>query len=159
MAGMLPVKPELFKPIPDAKVAIIASMWHRDLIQEMIESCQQCMTEFLQLDENNIEIHFLPGAYELPFAAQTLLTSKPNLDAIVAFGIVLKGDTTHDASVIQSVVNGFSHVSLKFSKPIINEVIGVLNMNDARVRAVSKGQEAAFALSEVLHWQKLVSLP
>jgi 6,7-dimethyl-8-ribityllumazine synthase len=80
-----------------------------------------------------------------------------NLDAVIAFGVVLKGDTTHDDNVLQNVVEGFGRVSDRFHKPIINEVIGVKTVADAEKRSdnsvANKGVEAVFALTELLYWK------
>lgn len=157
MAGFLPKPLNEFHPIPKARIAIIAAMWHRDCVDAMVNRCiEEC--ERLKVDKSDIEVHYLPGSLELPFAAQQLFKSKPGLDAVIAFGVVLKGATTHDDSVIQTVVDGFARVSDRFEKPIINEVIGVKTVEDAEQRSddsiANKGVEAAFALSELLHWQR-----
>lgn len=154
MAGEFPFAEECFKPIPWANVAIIASQWHREYLDVMVESTQQILSTKLQLEPQNVETHYLPGAYELPFAARTLYEQRPKLDAIIAFGIVLKGETTHDASVVNSVVQGFSSVMSEYKKPIINEVIGVTDIAHAKARQEFKGKEAAFALSQLLNWQR-----
>lgn len=156
MAGYLPKPVEQFHKIPTAKIAIIAAMWHRDCVDAMIARAKQ---ELLALDvqESNISVHFIPGSLELPYAARSLFEADSELDAVIAFGVVLKGATTHDDAVIQTVVDGFSRVSDRFHKPIINEVIGVTSIEDARQRSddsiANKGVEAVFALSELLHWK------
>lgn len=162
MAGYLPKKPEDFHPIPGAKIAIIASMWHTSYVDKMIARTTTELTR-LQVDANEIQIHRVPGSLELPIAARTLLETDPSLDAIIAFGVVLKGGTTHDSTVIDSVVRGFAHVSDRFGKLIVNEVIGVTDLKDAEARSnedhANKGLEAAFAVSEFLYWQRSVRRP
>ena len=122
----------------------------------MVEKAHEILLDLGVRDEN-ISVHRLPGSLELPFAARALFETDPNLDAILAFGVVLKGATTHDETVIQNVVHGFSLVSDRFGKPIINEVIGVTKIEDAQKRSGesewNKGIEAAFAVSELLHWK------
>ena len=157
MAGYLPKPVEQFYKIPNAKVAIIAAMWHPQCVDAMIARAQQ---ELLAVDvsPNNISVHKIPGSLELPYAARCLFESDANLDAIIAFGVVLKGNTTHDDSVIQTVVEGFSRVADRVNKPIINEVIGVASLEDAEKRSDhslnNKGVEAVFALTELLHWKQ-----
>jgi 6,7-dimethyl-8-ribityllumazine synthase len=156
MAGYLPKALEDFHKIPAAKIAIIAAMWHPQCVDAMIERAQQELLRIEVLPEN-ISVHKIPGSLELPYAARKLFESDNSLDAIIAFGVVLKGDTTHDDSVIQTVVNGFSQVMDRFNKPVINEVIGVTSIEDAQKRSddsiANKGVEAVFALSELLNWQ------
>ncbi|MBX2809155.1 MAG: 6,7-dimethyl-8-ribityllumazine synthase [Cellvibrionaceae bacterium] len=157
MAGYLPKAVSDFHKIPGARVAIIAALWHKDCIDAMIARAH---TELLALDvaAADISVHLLPGSLELPYAARRLFETQPELDAIIAFGVVLKGATTHDDSVIQTVVDGFARVTDRCHKPIINEVIGVTCLEHAQQRAdetvANKGVEAVFALSELLHWER-----
>lgn len=156
MAGFLPKPVAAFHKIPHARVAIIAAMWHPECVNSMVD---RTIKELRALDvkEENISTHLLPGSLELPYAARCLFEADDQLDAVIAFGVVLKGDTTHDDSVLQNVVDGFSRVTDRFHKPIINEVIGVKTVEDAQKRSddtiANKGVEAVFALSELLHWK------
>jgi 6,7-dimethyl-8-ribityllumazine synthase len=155
MAGGLPKKREEFHKIPGEKVAIIASMWHAQCVEPMVD---RCVSELRALDCKDIEIHYLPGSYELPMAAQFLFKKKPDLDVVIAFGVVLTGATAHNITVLQEITNGFSHIMRDTGKVIINEVIGVSDIQDAVKRSGNdnwnKGLEAAFAASEVLVWRK-----
>ena len=157
MAGHLPKQPTEFAKIPGARVAIIASMWHAECVDSMVARAKRELLA-VGVDEDNISEHKIPGSLELPYAARKLFESDSQLDAIIAFGVVLKGATTHDSTVIQQVVQGFGDVSDRFGKPIINEVIGVTSIEDARARSGesvgNKGVEAVFALSELLSWQR-----
>ncbi|MDP0562649.1 MAG: 6,7-dimethyl-8-ribityllumazine synthase [Candidatus Endonucleobacter sp. (ex Gigantidas childressi)] len=151
----LPKVPEEFHKIPDARLAIIGSMWHSACVNGMIE---RAYNELLAIDvqPENICIHRVPGSLEIPFAARVLFEVDPTLDAILAFGVVLKGITAHDDTVMHNIVNGFSEVTNRFGKPVINEVIGVVNIKHAQERSgndfMNKGVEAVFATSELLHW-------
>lgn len=157
MAGYLPKPVDQFHKIPNAKIAIIAAMWHKDCVNAMV---QRTIDELIAVDvaREDISVHWIPGSLELPYAARALFESQAALDAVIAFGVVLKGETTHDDSVLQTVVEGFSRVSDRYHKPIINEVIGVTRVEDAKARSddsvANKGVEAVFALSELLHWQR-----
>lgn len=155
MGAGLPKKPEQFHKIPHARLAIIGSSWHSDCVDSMINRAQK---ELLALDvkPENISIHKVPGSLELPFAARLLFESDPELDAILAFGVVLKGITSHDEMVLHGVFEGFMDVTERFGKPVINEVIGVDSVEDAKKRSgddhMNKGVEAVYATSELLHW-------
>lgn len=157
MAGYLPKEVSQFHKIPNAKIAIISAMWHPHCVNAMIERAKQELIN-VDVNESDISVHFIPGSLELPFAARKLFERQPELDAVIAFGVVLQGKTTHDSTVIQTVVDGFASVSDRFGKPVINEVIGVTDIKDAEDRAdesiANKGVEAVFALSELIHWQR-----
>lgn len=155
MGAGLPKTPEQFHKIPNARVAIIGSSWHSDCVDAMISRAQK---ELLALDvkPENILIHKVPGSLELPFAARLLLEEDPRIDAILAFGVVLEGITSHDEMVLNGVFQGFANVTERFGKPVINEVIGVASVADAHKRSgddmMNKGVEAVYAASELLHW-------
>ena len=156
MAGFLPKQSQNFHRIEGAKIAIVAAMWHPQYVNAMVERAQLEMID-AGVKAEDISLHTLPGSLELPLAANMLFEADAELDAVIAFGVVLQGATTHDSSVLQTVVEGFGQVALKFNKPIINEVIGVTNLEDAAKRSddseANKGLEAVFALTELLHWQ------
>ncbi len=150
MAGHLPKQVEDFKRIDGANVAIIASSWHKDIVDKMVSTSKEHLE---RLGVNSISIHVLPGSLELTLAAKILFSGNDKLDAIIAFGVILKGDTSHNETVEREVANGFTLVSQEFSKPIINEVIGVNDIEFAKQRATSKGIEAVYALSEFMDWE------
>lgn len=158
MASGLPKKREEFQKIPGEKIAIIASMWHPQCVESMVN---RCVSELNALGCKDIEIHYLPGSYELPMAAQFLFENKPDLNVVIAFGVVLTGGTTHNMNVLQEVTNGFSRIMRDTGKAIVNEVIGVSDIQDAVKRSGNddrnKGLEAAFAASEVLAWRKRIA--
>ena len=143
------------KPLPGAKVAIISSSWHLDICNDLIAGAKRALTE---AQVGTVEVQFVPGSFEIPLAAQYAFEA--GFDAVVALGLVLKGDTPHFDYVCQGVTQGVIDVSLKFSKPI---GYGVLMCNDLDQaidrcgRATSKedkGYDSAVAALELLHLRK-----
>lgn len=155
MSAILPKAPSEFRKIPHARLAIIGSLWHSDCIDSMIDRAHGDLLS-LEVRPDNISIHRVPGSLEIPFAARILFEEDPKLDAILAFGVLLKGATSHEDTIMHNVVNGFRNVSERFGKPVINEVIAVSKIEEARERSgnnnMNKGTEAVFAVSELLHW-------
>ena len=143
------------KPLPGAKVAIISSSWHLDICNDLIAGAKRALT---QAQVGTVEVQFVPGSFEIPLAAQYAFDA--GFDAVVALGLVLKGETPHFDYVCQGVTQGVIDVSLKHSKPI---GYGVLMCNDLNQaidrcgRATSKedkGYDSAVAALELLHLQK-----
>ena len=143
------------KPLPGAKVAIITSSWHLDICNDLIAGAKRALTE---AQVGTVEVQFVPGSFEIPLAAQYAFEA--GFDAVVALGLVLKGETPHFDYVCQGVTQGVIDVSLKHSKPI---GYGVLMCNDLDQaidrcgRATSKedkGYDSAVAALELLHLQK-----
>lgn len=143
------------KPLPGAKVAIISSSWHLDICNDLIAGAKRALS---QAQVGTVKVQFVPGSFEIPLAAQYAFEA--GFDAVVALGLVLKGDTPHFDYVCQGVTQGVIDVSLKHSKPI---GYGVLMCNDLNQaidrcgRATSKedkGYDSAVAALELLHLQK-----
>ena len=143
------------KPLPRAKVAIISSSWHLDICNDLIAGAKRALSE---AQVGTVEVQFVPGSFEIPLAAQYAFEA--GFDAVVALGLVLKGETPHFDYVCQGVTQGVIDVSLKHSKPI---GYGVLMCNDLDQaidrcgRATSKedkGYDSAVAALELLHRQK-----
>jgi 6,7-dimethyl-8-ribityllumazine synthase len=124
--------PEITLPkLPKAKVAIISSSWHLDICNDLIAGAKRA----LKLAEvTDIEILYVPGSFEIPLAAQKAF--EKGFDAVVAVGLVLKGETPHFDYVCQGVTQGVIDVQLKFSKPI---GFGVLMCNDLQQAIARSG--------------------
>jgi 6,7-dimethyl-8-ribityllumazine synthase len=120
MAGK---SPELkIKKHPKAKVAIISSSWHSELCADLIAGAMRALEA---AEVKKIKVIHVPGSFEIPLAAQRAF--EDGFDAVVAVGLVLKGETPHFDYVCQGLTQGVMDVQLKFSKPI---GFGVLMCND-----------------------------
>ena len=115
--------PDIAVPkFPKAKVAIISSSWHLDICEDLIAGATRALKA---AEVKKIKTIYVPGSFEIPLAAQKIF--EKGYDAVVAVGLVLKGETPHFDYVCQGVTQGVIDVQLKFSKPI---GYGVLMCND-----------------------------
>lgn len=138
-----------------ATVVILRSKWYADIVASLEAKC----VEVLQAKGvDNIVTHTLPGSLEFPFAANEVVETDPDVDAIVCLGVVLKGDTYHFEMIIDECVRGLGEVSRRARVPIVNEILPVTELADARARAAddefNKGIEAAAAAIEIIHWRR-----
>jgi 6,7-dimethyl-8-ribityllumazine synthase len=78
----------------------------------------------------------------VPLALATL-ASNGDFDALIALGCVIRGDTYHFEIVAQQSAAGLSRVALDHGVPVVNAILTTENEEQARVRAVEKGTEAA----------------
>ena len=105
-------------------------------------------------DERDLQIVRVPGAYEMPIAAQRLAASK-RFDAIIALGAVIRGGTPHFEYVAGECTSGLSAVSLKHDIPIAFGVLTVDSIEQAIERAGTKagnkGGEAAMSAIEMIN--------
>ncbi|NIP13713.1 MAG: hypothetical protein GWM88_02805, partial [Pseudomonadales bacterium] len=76
------------------RVAILKSKWYPELVDSMARCCEEVLRG---RGIDRVEVHTLPGSLELPLAAADLLAADggDDIDAIVCFGIILKGETLH----------------------------------------------------------------
>ena len=115
--------PEIAVPkFPKAKVAIISSSWHLDICNDLIAGATRALEA---AEVKKIKVVYVPGSFEIPLAAQKMF--EEGYDAVVAVGLVLKGETPHFDYVCQGVTQGVVDAQLKWSKPI---GYGVLMCND-----------------------------
>ena len=111
------------------------------------------------IDEENIEIVKVPGAFEIPLTAQKFAnTGKYN--AIIALGTVIKGSTPHFEYVSAEVSKGISQVSLQTGIPVIFGILTTDNIEQAIERAGTKagnkGSDAAKSAIEMVNLYKSV---
>jgi len=115
--------PEIAVPkFPKAKVAIISSSWHLDICNDLIAGATRALEA---AEVKKIKVVYVPGSFEIPLAAQKMF--EKGYDAVVAVGLILKGETPHFDYVCQGVTQGVVDAQLKWSKPI---GYGVLMCND-----------------------------
>ena len=138
-------------PLPQAKVAIISSSWHLDICNDLIAGAKRALDE---AKVGTVEVQFVPGSFEIPLAAQYAFDK--GFDAVVAVGLVLKGETPHFDYVCQGVTQGVIDVSLKYGKPIGYGVLMCNDLDQAIARSgvagstEDKGYDSAVAALELL---------
>lgn len=114
------------------KIAIVRSEWNDDITSNLALGAEQALLENGVLVENISRID-VPGAYELPLAAQWL-TEKNEIDAVICIGTVIRGETAHFDYVCQAVSQGVKDVGLKTNKPVI---FGVLT-DDTKQQSIDR---------------------
>lgn len=141
------------------KIGIVTSEWNCDICENLRSGAKYVLSEVGIPNENVSEIH-VPGAFELPAGAAMLLKSK-NLDAVICLGCVIKGETSHDIYINQSVAIGLSQISVMTGKPVIFGVLTTDNMDQAEDRSGgrlgNKGIEAAVSALKMALLSKSLS--
>ncbi len=114
-----------------------------------------CLTELARLGVVDTDISFttVPGALELPLTLQAMAQSG-RFDALVALGAVIRGETYHFEIVSNESARGITDVQLNTGIPIANAVLTTENDDQALVRMVQKGTEAAQAAIEMANLLK-----
>lgn len=111
------------------RLGIVGSRWHADLVDHMVERARQAAKD---CGVDAVVVARVAGAMELPVVAQALAR---RCDAVVALGVVIRGETPHFDYVCQSVTIGLSRVSLDEQTPVGNGVLTVESRGQALDRA------------------------
>lgn len=131
------------------KITIVASKWNAELVNELLQAGKAHLEE---LGFTNIKIVSVPGAWELVHAAQRELA---DADGVIAYGVVIRGETTHYELISESTAQGLMQVSVNEKKPIGFGLIAAENISQAKERTskskLNKGKEIAQSLVEMLN--------
>ncbi|WP_238011465.1 6,7-dimethyl-8-ribityllumazine synthase [Dactylosporangium sp. AC04546] len=138
-------------------LGIVATRWHAELVDHMLNRAIEA-GEASNVD--HITVARVDGAVELPVLAQALAH---RFDAVVALGVVIRGDTAHFDYVCQSVTDGLTRVALDEATPVAHGVLTVDSFDQARDRAglpgssEDKGYAATLAALDAAHALRLVA--
>src|ERR1041385_6364804 len=124
-----------FQPadLPESvRVAIDTARLNGQITDELLAGCMRRLDE-LGVDGSRIEIHRVPGAFELPVATKMLARTK-RFGSVICLGCVIRGDTPHFDYVAGEAARGIQHVALEENLPIIFGVLTVDNEKQARER-------------------------
>jgi 6,7-dimethyl-8-ribityllumazine synthase len=129
------------------RVAIVRSLFNRPVTDGLLAGARQALTE-MGAGERSVRVYELPGAFELPLAAQEAARSG-RFDAVVALGAVIEGDTDHYEHVARETASGLAAVARETRVPVAFGVLTVREERQAVQRSApgpdNKGAEAARA--------------
>jgi 6,7-dimethyl-8-ribityllumazine synthase len=129
------------------RVGIVVSRFNGDIGDGLLASALRGLKE-AGVNDDDIRIATVPGALETPLALQRMAQSG-KLDALVALGAVIRGETYHFEIVANESAAGLASVQLEFGIPIGNGILTCDTEAQARARMETKGYEAALAAIEV----------
>ncbi|MFC3094771.1 6,7-dimethyl-8-ribityllumazine synthase [Alteromonas sediminis] len=136
------------------KFAIVVSRFNSFVVESLLEGALDTLERHGEVNETDITLVRVPGAYELPLAAKKVAQSK-KYDAIIALGAVIRGGTPHFDFVAGECNKGLAQVSLEFDIPVSFGVITTDSIEQAIERsgtkAGNKGSEAALGALEMVN--------
>lgn len=139
--------------IQNKKIAIVAGRFNSLITKQLIEGAVDALKRH-GLNEENIQLAWVPGAFEIPLIAQQF-AKKADVDAIICLGAVIRGSTPHFDFVANEVSKGIASVSLDHQKPIAFGVLTTDSIEQALERAGTKagnkGADAAITVIEMLN--------
>ena len=119
------------------KVGIVIARFNDLITNKILSGCLDCLKRHgLDTSElsNQVDIVWVPGSFELPIAAKTLMKKK-SYDVVIALGAVIRGETSHYDVVISEASKCISQVSNEYNVPIIFGVLTTDTMQQALERA------------------------
>lgn len=134
--------------LPDASdmyFGIALSEWNAEITHALFEGCHQTLLK-QGTPKEHIHLVQVPGAFELPLAAQWLVKHH-QLHAVICLGCVIKGETTHNEYINTAVSQALMQLSLQYDLPFVFGLLTPNNWKQAKARAGgqhgNKGVEAA----------------
>lgn len=138
--------------VRDARIALLVSRFNGFVVDSLLAGALDALKRH-GADERDLQVVKVPGAFEMPLAAQRLAASK-RYDAIIALGAVIRGGTPHFEYVAGECTRGLTTVSLKYDIPVAFGVLTVDTIEQAIERAGTKagnkGAEAAMSAIEMI---------
>ena len=118
------------------KFAIVSARFNEFITGKLVEGSLDCLKRH-QANEQDIDIAWVPGAFEISLAAKKLAESN-RYDAVICLGAVIRGSTPHFDFVCSEVAKGVSRISLDTGVPVIFGVITTDTIEQAIERAGTK---------------------
>lgn len=140
------------------KVCLIAARFNSFIVQKLVDGAVDGLVRH-GVDESNVTLAWVPGAFEIPVAAKKAATSG-KYDAVICLGAVIRGSTTHYEMVCAESAKGVAHVGMETGLPVLYGIITTENIEQAIERAGSKAGNKGYdcALSAIEMVNMLASL-
>lgn len=144
---------------PEAKVAIIIARFNNFINESLLDGAIDALKRIGQVNEDNITVIWVPGAYELPMTARAVANAGKH-DAVIALGTVIRGGTAHFEYVAGEASSGLASVAMNSDIPVAFGVLTTENIEQAIERAGTKagnkGAEAALTALEMINVLKAI---
>lgn len=137
----------------DMKIGIVAARFNEFIVSKLVSGAMDALVRH-DVKENDVDIAWVPGAFEIPLIASKMANSG-KYDAVICLGAVIRGATTHYDYVCNEVSKGVASVSLNSGIPVLFGVVTTENIEQAIERAGSKagnkGYDSAMAAIEMVN--------
>lgn len=126
----------------DIKIGIVVARFNEFITSKLLGGAVDALKRH-DVDDDNIEVAWVPGAFEIPLIASKMAKSN-KYDVIICLGAVIRGNTTHYDYVCSEVSKGIAHVSLNSDIPVMFGVVTTENIEQAIERAGTKAGNKGF---------------
>ena len=144
------------------RFALVVSRYHEEITDRLREGALAALAECGVLLDR-VEIHVVPGAFELPFAARQVAESG-GVSGVVCLGCLIRGETSHFDFIASAVAHGITVASSETGIPMTFGVLTTNSIEEALARSdeaseENKGREAALAAVEMVEFSAGLFLP
>jgi 6,7-dimethyl-8-ribityllumazine synthase len=148
MSQFVPPRPRLVSV--KRGFTLVASQFNATYVQGLVTHCTEELRALSPLA--NVTLHLVPGAFEIPIVVREIALKK-DVDAIIALGVIIEGETDHARLLGNVVTNALQQIALEHGVPVIHAVQSVKDEAQARERCLEKkinrGIEAARSAYEI----------
>ena len=149
MSSTLPSRPRVFGQ--RRSIAIVSGQYNAEFVAGLVEHCRKELLAISNLF--TVSSYEVPGAFEIPLVVDELAL-RGGVDAIIALGVIIEGETAHAALIGQAVTESLQRIALNRRIPVIHEVLLLKNAEQARARClgeeINRGTEAARVAARML---------
>ena len=129
---------------------IVASRFNAQYVDGLVDHATEELHALAP--DATISLHRVPGAFEIPVVVREL-AAQDKADAVIACGVILRGETNHAQNLSRSVTDALQRIAVEHAVPVINVVLSFDNESQARSRClenkINRGTEAARAAVEI----------
>ena len=140
------------------KVCLVAARFNSFIVQKLVDGAVDGLVRH-GVDESNVTLAWVPGAFEIPVAAKKAASSG-KYDAVICLGAVIRGSTTHYEMVCAESAKGVAHVGMETGLPVLYGIITTENIEQAIERSGTKagnrGADAAHTAIEMANLVKTI---
>ena len=119
------------------RVGIVVARFNEFITSKLLGGAMDALVRH-DINEDDVDVAWVPGAFEIPLIAKKMAKSG-KYDAVIALGAVIRGSTSHYDYVCAEVSKGVAQLSLKYGLPVMFGVLTTENVEQALLRAGSKG--------------------
>ena len=134
------------------KIGIVAARFNEFIVSKLVSGAEDCLYRH-DVAKEDVEVAWVPGAFEIPLVAQAMARTK-KYDAIICLGCVIRGATSHYDYVCNEVSKGIAKVSLDENMPVMFVVVTTENIEQdierAGTKAGNKGYDCAMGALEMV---------
>lgn len=140
------------------KIGIVAARFNEFIVSKLVSGARDGLVRH-GVDDNNITLAWVPGAFEIPFMAKKMAMSG-KYDAVICLGTVIRGATSHYDLVCNEAAKGIAHIGLESGIPVMFGIVTTDNIQQAIERAGTKagnkGYDCALSAIEMINLSKQI---